>query len=97
MKYTTLAEAYAAVPQAKIDTDGHATNLWHRQWEHVIAHVIPLFPKCEICEGVLHPRSPQPHHEICRLRAQSGVATPKIDNTPKCCCSPCRKTEEVQP
>jgi len=86
--YSTLEEAVAAYPRERIATDGKTTNLWHRGHEHYMEHVVPLLPRCPICEGVGDAR--QPRHELCRLRAEAGRPTPRIDSISKCYCGQCR-------
>lgn len=77
-------------PIERIATDGHTTNLWHRQHEFYLSDIVPTLPKCDICGGCTGDKR-SPRHELCRLRAERGTATPRMDYISECGCAPCRR------
>ena len=77
-------------PTSHIPSDGHTTNLWHRQHEHYLRYIVPILPKCDICGGCTGD-SRAVRHELCRLRAKRGNPTPRTDTINECDCSPCQR------
>lgn len=74
--------------------DGDTTCLLHRQWQWTMANYVPHMPKCSICGGVCDPRLDA--HHLCVARQKRSLPTTKLDNTPKCGCAHCVKTNIIK-
>jgi hypothetical protein len=71
-------------PQVLIPSDGHTTNLAHRQWEWTMNTML----RCTICGGLVNGAGSA--RSLCAARQALGQPTPVLDCTPRCQCMPCK-------
>lgn len=86
---SALNAAIADFPRELIATDGHSTNLSHRQHEYAMANIVPAMRKCRLCGGECDRR--QDAHNLCVERAKRDMATPVLRDLPKCGCKACNE------
>ena len=86
-----LDAANATFPREHIATDGHGTNLRHRQHEYAMANIVPAMRKCRLCGGECDRR--QDAHNLCVERANRGMDIPVLRALPECGCHACNNRD----